>query len=102
LLFPEDLREYGSYGNYLMQRRRWIFGVIAILTLLDLVDTAIKGESRWRLLGTAYPLHTALMLVVAALGWRLHRARSQLVLAAATLAYQLVYFAAEYFTIGSE
>lgn len=102
LLFPDDLRDYGSYRNYLMQRRRWIFGVIAILTLLDLVDTAIKGGSRWLLLGDAYPLHTALMLIVAALGWLLRSARTQLVLAAATLAYQLAYFAAEYFTIGSE
>jgi hypothetical protein len=76
--------------------------VVAILTLLDLVDTAIKGGSRWRLLGEAYPLHTVLMLIVAALGWHLRSTRAQLGLAAATLAYQLGYFAAEYFTIGSE
>lgn len=42
------------------------------------------------------------MLIVAALGWHLRSARMQLVLAAATLAYQLGYFAAEYFTIGSD
>ncbi|MDI9273061.1 hypothetical protein [Stenotrophomonas sp. PFBMAA-4] len=102
LLFPDDLREYGSYGTYLMHRRRWIFSVIATLTLLDLVDTAIKGQSRWRLLGEAYPLHTALMLVVCVLGWNLRTARAQMVLAGVALAYQIGYFAAEYFTIGSD
>lgn len=102
LLFPDDLRDYGSYGNYLLQRRRWIFAVIAVLTLLDLVDTAIKGESRWRLLGAAYPLHTGAMLLVALLGWHLRTARAQLRLAALTLVYQVGYFAAEYFTIGSD
>jgi len=102
LLFPDDLREYGSYGNYLMQRRRWIFSVIAALTLLDLVDTAIKGSSRWKLLGTAYPLHAALMLAVAVLGWRLRSQRTQLRLVLATLAYQIGYFAVEYFTVGSD
>ncbi|WP_313177201.1 hypothetical protein [Stenotrophomonas sp.] len=102
LLFPDDLRDFGSYGAYLMQRRRWIFSVIATLTLLDLVDTAIKGQSRWRLLGEAYPLHTALMLVVCVLGWNLRTARAQVVLAGVALAYQVGYFAAEYFTIGSD
>lgn len=102
LLFPDDLREYGSYGNYLMQRRRWIFSVMAALTLLDLVDTAIKGSSRWKLLGTAYPLHAALMLAVAVLGWRLRSQRTQLRLVLATLAYQIGYFAVEYFTVGSD
>lgn len=102
LLFPDDLREYGSYGNYLMQRRRWIFSVIAALTLLDLVDTAIKGSSRWKLLGAAYPLHAVLMLAVAVLGWRLRSQRTQLRLVLATLAYQIGYFAVEYFTVGSD
>ncbi|HAL22669.1 MAG TPA: hypothetical protein DCP40_08070 [Stenotrophomonas sp.] len=102
LLFPDDLRDYGSYGHYLLQRRRWIFGVIAVLTLLDLVDTAIKGRSRWQLLGETYPLHSALMLVVCVLGWNLRSARAHLLLAAVALVYQVVYFAAEYFTIGSD
>lgn len=102
LLFPDDLREYGSYGNYLMQRRRWIFSVMAALTLLDLVDTAIKGSSRWKLLGAAYPLHAVLMLAVAVLGWRLRSQRTQLRLVLATLAYQMGYFAVEYFTVGSD
>lgn len=102
LLFPDDLHEYGSYGNYLMQRRRWIFSVVAALTLLDLVDTAIKGSSRWKLLGAAYPLHAVLMLAVAVLGWRLRSQRTQLRLVLATLAYQIGYFAVEYFTVGSD
>lgn len=102
LLFPDDLREYGSYGNYLMQRRRWIFSVMAALTLLDLVDTSIKGSSRWKLLGAAYPLHAVLMLAVAVLGWRLRSQRTQLRLVLATLAYQIGYFAVEYFTVGSD
>ena len=85
-----------------MQRRRWIFSVVAALTLLDLVDTAIKGSSRWKLLGAAYPLHAVLMLAVAVLGWRLRSQRTQLRPVLATLAYQIGYFAVEYFTVGSD
>ena len=66
------------------------------------MDTAIKGTSRWHLLGAAYPVHTLLMLLVVLLGWKLHFSRAQLRLAAATLLYQMGYFTAEYFTIGND
>ena len=77
LLFPDDLREYGSYGNYLMQRRRWIFSVIAALTLLDLryrhqgqqpleaagsrvpVACRVDAGGGGARLATAQPTHTA-------------------------------------------
>ncbi|WP_414492908.1 hypothetical protein [Stenotrophomonas maltophilia] len=42
------------------------------------------------------------MLVVCVLGWNLRSARGQVVLASVALAYQIGYFAAEYFTIGSD
>lgn len=102
LLFPDDLRSFGSYENYLLQRRGWFFGMLALLTLLDLGDTAIKGHSRWQMLGPAYPLHTVLMLAIAALGAACRHRRAQLGLAVAALVYQAGYFLAEYFTLASD
>lgn len=99
LLFPKDVREYGSYEGYLLHRRPWFFGLIALITLMDLADTAIKGASRWQALGAAYPVHTALLLGIAALGIALPGKRAQLFLAFGALAYQIAYFAAEYFTL---
>jgi hypothetical protein len=101
LLFPKDVREYGSYEGYLLHRRPWFFGLIALMTLMDLADTAIKGASRWQALGAAYPIHTVLMLVIAVLGMTLSGRRAQLLLVAGALAYQIGYFAAEYFTLTS-
>lgn len=100
LLFPDDVREFGSLENYLLQRRSGFFGVLALITLLDLGDTAIKGHSRWQALGEAYLLHTAAMLLIAGLGVALRSRRAHLLLAATALAYQATYFLLEYFTLG--
>jgi hypothetical protein len=102
LLFPRDVSEYGSYENYLIQRRKWFFGLITLITLLDLVDTSLKGVSRWHMLGSAYPAHTVLMLGIAALGaWRSSR-RVQMGIAFFALAYQVAYFAMEYLTLSPD
>jgi hypothetical protein len=102
LLFPDDVREFGSYENYLLQRRAGFFGMLALVTLLDLGDTAIKGHSRWQMLGEAYWVHTAVMLAVAGMGIALRQRRAHLVLALIALAYQASYFLLEYFTLASD
>lgn len=99
LLFPDDLGEYGSYEAYWIERRHWFFGLIALITVMDVIDTALKGSGRWQALGLAYPIHGAVMLLIAGFGAATVRRRAQLLLVAVALAYQLVYFAAEYFTV---
>lgn len=101
LLFPRDLAEYGSYEAYLLDRRPWFFGLIALITAMDLIDTAIKGVSRWQALGAAYPIHTMAMLAIAALGIALPGKRAQILLVLGALGYQVCYFAAEYFTLSA-
>lgn len=102
LLFPTNVAEYGSYEQYLIERRPWFFGLIAAITLMDLADTALKGQSQWQLLGQAYPAHTAFMLVIAGIGiWRREH-RVQLTIAVLTLVYQVSYFTLEYFRLGPE
>ncbi len=101
LLFPEDIQEYGSYEGYLIRRRRWFFGLIALMSLVDLVDTGLKGAARWNALGLAYPAHLIVMLGIAGTGAMLGQARGQRILALGALAYQVAYFAMEYFTLAA-
>jgi hypothetical protein len=102
LLFPSDIREYGSYEDYLLQRRHGFFAVLALVMLMDLVDTALKGEARWRQLGVVYPIRTAAMLLIAGLGaWTADR-RAQQALALIALVSSVAYFTWQYFAVTAE
>jgi hypothetical protein len=55
LLFPLDLRGYRGFGDYLISRRRWFFGLNIAVILLDVVDTLLKGTAHFCELGWHYP-----------------------------------------------
>lgn len=99
LLFPDDVREYGSYEGYWIARRRWFFGLIALITLMDVVDTSLKGAERWVALGLAYDVRIAVMLLICAVGAAVSRRWAQIGLMLAALVYQAAYFAVEYSTV---
>lgn len=54
LLFPEKMADYNSFKDYFYSRRRWIFGLMAILFLADVADTMIKGNAYLHALGVVY------------------------------------------------
>jgi hypothetical protein len=99
LIFPQDVEKYGGFEDYLIERRHWFFGLIAVITLLDLVDTSLKGAERWEMLGIAYPIKTAVMLVIAVLGMIFVNKRAHLVLALVALIYLTGYYTIEYFNV---
>lgn len=99
LIFPEDLRAYGGYEDYLIERRYWFFGLIAVITLMDLIDTSLKGAGRWAQLGIAYPIKTAVMLAVAGLGMILVNKKAHLALALVALVYLTAYYTIQYFNV---
>jgi hypothetical protein len=99
LIFPEDVEQYGGYESYLIERRYWFFGLIALITLMDLVDTSLKGAERWDALGIAYQIKTAVMLVIAGTGMVLVNKRAHLALALVALIYLTVYYTIQYFNV---
>lgn len=100
LIFPDDASlNGGGYDDYLIERRFWFFGLIAVITLMDLVDTSLKGSERWEALGIAYPIKTAVMLAIAGLGMVLVKKRAHLVLALIALVYLTAYYTIQYFNV---
>jgi hypothetical protein len=43
----KEVSAYGGYEEYLIERRYWFFGLIVVITLMDLIDTSLKGAERW-------------------------------------------------------
>ena len=99
LLFPTDVREYGSYENFLIQRRIWFFGLIALITVMDLIDTRLKGAAHWRTLGPAYPVRAFVMLLIAGMGAMSSGRARQLVIALIALASAIIFFSLDYYTM---
>jgi hypothetical protein len=99
LIFPEDVDKYGGYEDYLIERRRWFFGLIIVITLMDLVDTSLKGAARWEALGMPYPIKTAVMVVIAATGMFIVNKKAHLALALVALIYLTAYYTTEYFNV---
>jgi hypothetical protein len=62
LLFPDDLGEYRDYGDYLIGRRKWFFGIFGLSQVLDQIDTWIKGVDYALSLGVLSMVQTALVV----------------------------------------
>lgn len=100
LLFPSDMAEWTGYEAYFLARRRWFFGVMALTTVLDVVDSLIKGDAYFAALGLPYEASTAVLLAISAVGaWSAdRRVHAGLVLAA--LASRLLFFFTFYDRLG--
>lgn len=59
LLFPDRMEEYSGYEDYFQSRRKWFYGLLALLFVTDVVDTALKGADHFHSLGIEYPIRQA-------------------------------------------
>jgi len=69
LLYPADLKDHNNdYKTYFFSRRKWLFGFLAVMFCLDLVDTLYKGkdylESLMPLYGIRVITHIPLSLAM--------------------------------------
>ncbi|SOD51074.1 hypothetical protein [Pseudoxanthomonas wuyuanensis] len=67
LIFPESVDDYQDYRDYFYTRRHWFFGLLAVMFVVDLGDTAIKGAGYLHQLGGEYWFRNA-AYVVACIG----------------------------------
>lgn len=69
-VFPDGATDYPGYREYFYSRRHWFFGLLAIVYVVDMVDTWIKGPAYFHSLGTEYLVrnvsHVCLCLVAIA------------------------------------
>jgi hypothetical protein len=54
VLVPSELAGYADYRAYYYSRRRWIFGLLLLFSLMDFADTAFKGTAHLASLGWPY------------------------------------------------
>lgn len=79
ILFPDSLNEYASFEDYFHSRQKWFYGLLALLFVVDIVDTSLKGVERLQAYGTEYLARQGLLIVLAVAAmfvrdWRYHGA----------------------------
>ena len=101
ILFPDDLAEYDSYRDYFMSRRRWFFGLLAMVYVVDVADTRIKGRDHLTAQGYEYPIRTAAYVALCAVAALTSNARFHAAFATLSLTYQVSWIPRLYDVIGN-
>jgi len=65
LLFPVDLTDYEGFKDYFYSRRRWFFGSLAAIFVIDIFDTLIKGAAYLHGIGPEYWIRVGAFIVLA-------------------------------------
>ena len=88
LLSPDKLDDYEGYEDFFLKRRHWFFAIFGLTSLLDIIDTLIKGEPYLDTLGLDYLIQVPIVLALCAIAiWTTNR-RYHLGLVIVHLLYQ--------------
>lgn len=89
LLFPDEMGEHAEYGAYFMAERKWIFGVLALISSAGVYDTLLKGTGHFAALGLEYPIGTAIYVVLCLVAMRTAHERFHQAFVILNLVYQV-------------
>jgi hypothetical protein len=89
LLFPDQMTEYKGFEDYFGQRKRWFFGLLAFVALLDVGDTMIKGYTYLRSLGPEYPVRQVAWVFLSIAAMFISSSRGQMALVLIAIVYQI-------------
>jgi len=100
LVFPESLPEGTGYRDYFYERRRWFFGLLALMFAIDIGDTLIKGTAYMQQLGTEYWIRNAMYVLASLVAIATRNPRFHGAFAVAALLYELSWIWRRYEILG--
>ncbi len=93
LLFPDNVAEYGGYRGYFDAKRAWFFSLLALITLIDIADTYLKGQAHWQAQSPQIWARTLVGLAMCGLAAMAKRPALQIGLGVFAIAYQVSWIA---------
>lgn len=89
LIIPGQLdQEHEDYRAYFAAEQRWIFGVLALIYLVDVYDTSLKGAEYFRALGPEYLIRAGGMVALSLLAMFVRNGRFHAAFGWTALVYQ--------------
>lgn len=92
VLIPSDLDRVEDFGTYFMSLRRWFFGGVVALILVDFADSAVKGWDNVLDLGLGYASLRSFLLVGAIVATRTASRRFHLTYAVIGFVWTFLFF----------
>jgi hypothetical protein len=78
ILFPDHMDRYTDQEEYFFSRKAWFYGLLAAIFLVDVGDSAIKGQAHLQALGLEYLLRQIAMITLSLIAifvrWRPYHA----------------------------
>lgn len=99
VLFPRRIDEYDSYEDYFLARRAWFFALILIATIIDPIDSALKGSAHLASLGAEYWIAIVITIGICVAGMLTRRRIIQGAIAAVMMAYQVSWVGRMFYTV---
>jgi len=97
---PSDTREIINYKDYFFSNRRWIFGLLMAIWLLDFVDTFSKGAEYFASLSTEYVVYNTSQIVACAIGMKTANERYHEIFSVVFIVYFVTWMYRTSFVIG--
>ncbi|MES0882927.1 hypothetical protein [Roseibium sp. SCP14] len=89
VLYPDQMDEYSSYQAYFQDRKSWIYGLLAMMFVFDLVDSQLKGHEHMVELGMLYLVRQVTLIVLTLAAARVEKPVYHSVLVTFALATQI-------------
>ncbi len=91
--------EYNGYRGFFYSRRQWIFTLMALLFVADIIDTLIKGSDYRARLGLFFELRTAAYLLLSLTAIKVRSPRFHAFFAVFSLTTEILLISKFYLTI---
>lgn len=89
MLFPSSMTDYNGFKDYFQSRRRTFYTMFALLAVIDLIDTAMKGAQHFEDLGIEYPIQQGIFIALALIALVVHNRTYQIAFVVAALLYKI-------------
>lgn len=96
LLFPDKMVECEDFADYFQSRRRWFYGLLALLFLVDMADTLLKGREHFLSFGLQYPVRQTVLISLALIAMVVKDRRYHLVFATGALLVEIWWIFAQF------
>lgn len=100
MLFPRRADDVTDFGSYFLAIRKWFYGILLVVTGIDVAEAFLKGPEYLERLGIIYWSLTITIVLIAVVGISRSGRRLHGGLAAVAVVFQLVQLVATYPLLG--